>query len=121
MPVPAKIIRKKADFIIGVNLESTGYIFPQIRNAMDVMNLADRIRYKRIIEESLNGIDFLISPNLENFSWGDFTIARELMQKGESDTLELGKELKASLSASRYRRLMPLTKFFNFRLPFKRK
>jgi NTE family protein len=120
MPVPAKIIREKADFIIGVNLESTGYRFPPIRNAMDVMNLADRIRYKRIIEDSLSGIDFLISPNLENFSWGDFTVARELVQKGESEMLGLGKELTAALRANRYRGLMPLKKFLSF-LPFKRK
>jgi len=88
---------------------------------MDVMNLADRIRYKRIIEESLNGIDFLISPNLESFSWGDFTIAKKLMQKGESEMLSLGKELKAALKANQYRGLSPLKKFFSFRLPFKRK
>jgi NTE family protein len=121
MPVPAKIIREKCDFVIGVNLEGTGYKFPLIRNAMDVMNLADRIRYKRIIEESLSGIDFLISPNLENFSWGDFTIAKELVQKGESEILAIGKELKASIKANRYRRLASLRKFFNFRLPFKHK
>jgi NTE family protein len=121
MPVPAKIIREKADFIIGVNLESSGYRFPPIRNAMDVMNLADRIRYKRIIEDSLSGIDFLISPNLENFSWGDFTVARELVQKGESEMLGLGNELKAALKANRYKGLMPLKKFFSFHLPFKRK
>lgn len=121
MPVPAKIIREKVDFIIGVNLEGTGYRFPLARNAMDVMNIADRIRYKRIIEESLGGIDFLISPNLENFSWGDFTIAKELMQKGESEVLVLGKELKAALRANRYRGLMPFKKFFNFSLPLERK
>ena len=120
MPVPAKIIREKADFIIGVNLESTGYRLPPIRNAMDVMNLADRIRYKRIIEDSLSGIDFLISPDLENFSWGDFTIARELVQKGESEMLGRGEELAAALRANRYRGLMPLKKFLSF-LPFKRK
>jgi len=118
MPVPAKIIRRKADFIIGVNLESTGYKFPLVRNAMDVMNLADRIRYKRIIEESLSGIDFLIAPNLENFSWGDFTIAGELVEKGESEMLQFGKELKASLKANRF---MPFRKFFNLRLPFEHK
>lgn len=121
MPVPAKIIREKCDFIIGVNLEGTGYKFPLIRNAMDVMNLADRIRYKRIIEDSLNGIDFLVSPNLENFSWGDFTIVKELVQKGESEMLGLGKELRASLKANRYRMPMSLRKFFSFRLPFKHK
>ncbi|MDD4954688.1 MAG: patatin-like phospholipase family protein [Candidatus Omnitrophica bacterium] len=119
MPVPAKIIRDKADFIIGVNLEGTGYRFPIVRNAMDVMNLADRIRYKRIIEDSLAGIDFLISPNLEKFSWGDFTIARELMQKGESEVLASGKELKAALKANRYKSFLPFKKIFNFRLPFK--
>jgi NTE family protein len=121
MPVPAKIIRDKADFVIGVNLESTGYRFPAVRNAMDVMNLADRIRYKRIIEDSLDGIDFLISPNLENFSWGDFTLAKSLTKKGESDVLALGKELKASLAARQRKEFAPFKKFFSFPFHFKRK
>lgn len=119
MPVPAKIIRKKADFIIGVNLESSGYRLPQVRNAMDVMNLADRIRYKRIIEESLSGVDFLISPNLESFSWGDFTIAKELIKKGESEVLAMEKDLRARIRVGKYRKLIPFGGLFNFRRPLK--
>lgn len=121
MPVPAKIIRKKSDFVIGINLESSGYVFPHIRNAMDVMNLADRIRYKRIIEESLQGVDFLISPNLESFSWGDFSRAEELAQKGEAEILALGKELKTALRVGRYKRFFTFRNFYGFSLPYKRK
>lgn len=112
MPVPARIIRAKSDFIIGINLESSGYRFPHIRNAMDVMNLADRIRYKKIIEESLQNVDFLVSPNLENFSWGDFGRAKELVQKGESEILSFENKLKDAMKLHKYKRFFSLTNCF---------
>jgi hypothetical protein len=64
---------------------------------MDVMNIADRIRYKKIIEDSLSGIDFLFSPDLEAFAWGDFTRCLELVRKGEEEVYKYEKQLLRAL------------------------
>lgn len=108
MPIPAKIIKDKADFIIAINLESSGYYFPAMRSAMDVMNLADRIRYKRIIEDSLTGIDYLFSPNLESFPWGDFARGAELVKKGEEEVLQHADELLRALKKERIKKFFSL-------------
>ncbi|MEI8350148.1 MAG: patatin-like phospholipase family protein [Candidatus Omnitrophota bacterium] len=111
MPVPSKAIREKVDFVIGINLESTGYHFPQVRNAMDVMNLADRIRYRHIIEDSLMGIDFLLSPDLESFPWGDFDRAKELVEMGEKQMLEKGALLRKAIKITKIKQFFRIKPF----------
>jgi hypothetical protein len=115
LPVPARIIRDKVDFVIGINLESSGYVYPFIRNAMDVMNMADRIRYKKIIEDSLTGIDFLFSPDLEPFCWGDFSRGAELVKKGENEVLTRSGELFRALRMARIKNFFSLSRFFKKR------
>jgi NTE family protein len=110
MPIPAKVIREKVDFIIGINLESSGYYFPPIRSAMDVMNIADRIRYKKIIEDSLEGIDFLLAPDLESFPWGDFSKCLELVKKGEEQVYIYEKELLRALKNKRIKKFFFLSR-----------
>jgi NTE family protein len=92
-PVPVRIIRKRMNFIVGINLENAWPPSPQIKSAIDILSLTDRIRYKRILEESIKEVDFLIAPDLEDFPLADFSRARELVKRGEKDTLEKGEEL----------------------------
>ena len=113
MPVPAKLIKDKVDFIIGINLESSGYYFPPMRSAMDVMNIADRIRYKKIIEDSLKCADFLFSPDLESFAWGDFTKTEILIQKGEEEVLARADELFRALRKRKIKKLFSLSYILN--------
>lgn len=112
MPVPVRILKEKSDFVIAINLERSDYKFPHVRNAMDLMNLADRIRYRRIIEESLVGADFLIAPDLEDFCWGDFSRAKELVQKGEHETIKVIKNLEKAIKQHKVRRFFFLDRFF---------
>ncbi|MFA5271529.1 MAG: patatin-like phospholipase family protein, partial [Candidatus Omnitrophota bacterium] len=113
MPVPVKILKQKTDFVIAINLERSDYKSPHIRNAMDLMNLADRIRYRRIIEESLVGADFLIAPDLEDFCWGDFSRAKELAKKGEHETIKVVKNLEKAIKQHKVRKFFFLDRFFS--------
>lgn len=117
MPVPAKAIEDKADFVIGINLESSGYYFPTVRSAMDVMNIADRIRYKRIIEDSFTGVDFLFSPDLESFAWGDFTKPLELIKRGEEEVYSRSAELLRAIRRRRIKIFFPLNNIFKNKTP----
>ena len=112
MPVPVKILKERSDFVIAINLERSDYKFPHVRNAMDLMNLADRIRYRRIIEESLVGTDFLIAPDLEEFCWGDFSRAKELVQKGEAETLKVAGKLTKAINRHKVRKFFFLDRIF---------
>jgi hypothetical protein len=98
------------DFIIGINLESRDYFFPKVRSAMDVMNLADRIRYRKIIEKSLEGIDLLISADLESFDWGDFTKAKELIDRGEKEVMLVADKLMRKLKQRKFTSMFPFSR-----------
>ncbi len=112
MPVPVRVLKGKSDFIIAINLEKTDYKLPHVRNAMDLMNLADRIRYRRIIQESLAGANFLIAPDLEDFCWGDFSRAKELVEKGEVETAKLAEKLIKAINQHKFRKFFFLDRLF---------
>ena len=110
MPVPVSIIRKKADFVIAVCLENPWPPVSPMRNAIDLMYLADRLRYKTIIEENVLEADFLLAPPLENFSLADFESAHELVRRGEEDMAAKSGKLLKLLRGTRFRKIFFLSK-----------
>jgi NTE family protein len=89
VPIPAPLLKDKVDMIIGVNLD-TAWSFPkEIKSVIDVMFISDRIRYKKILADSLQDVDFLISLDNDSFSWTDFDRAEELIQLGRKRAEEL--------------------------------
>lgn len=81
-PIPAPLIRKNVDFIIGVDLEMPWDNTRKIKNALDVMFTADRVRCKKVMEECLAEVDFLISFK-SSIIWTDFDKVEELIRLGE--------------------------------------
>jgi NTE family protein len=104
LPVPAEPLKNKSDFIIGVNVEVLQEGAPQIKNAIDVLFLADKIRYKKIVEENTKEVHFLISPQLKEIYWADFDKAKDLVKKGEREIIEKREELFRILKREKLRR-----------------
>ena len=84
VPIPAPLLKGKVDMIIGVNLD-TAWLYPkEIKSVIDVMFVSDRIRYKKILADSLQDVDFLISLDNDSFRWTDFDRAEELIELGRT-------------------------------------
>ena len=90
--VPTSALKKECNFIVGVNVENTKYN-SNYKNAIDLLCISDNIRYKKIVENNLKEADFIISGNLEKFTWADFEKAKELIKLGEETTSSLVNEL----------------------------
>ena len=91
--IPTSALKKECDFIIGVNVENIKYKFPNYKNAIDLLCISDFIRYKKIVENNLKEANFLVSGNLERFTWVDFKKAKELIKIGEETTNSLANQL----------------------------
>ncbi|HDN85956.1 MAG TPA: hypothetical protein ENG49_01895 [Candidatus Omnitrophica bacterium] len=86
-PVPSLLLKEKVDFIVGVSLESAWVPYQETKNAVEVMFMVDRIRYKRIFEETIKEVNFLISFPHAPFKWTDFDKAEDFIEMGERETL----------------------------------
>ena len=109
-PMPAELIKKEVDFVIGVNVENLEEKLPIIKNAIDILFLVDKIRYKKILEDNLKNVDFLISLQLKGILWTDFDKAKELIKKGEEEGIEKGKKLIKILKKEKIKRFFFLKK-----------
>jgi len=109
-PMPAELIKREVDFVIGVNVESLEEAPPLIKNAIDILFLTDKIRYKRILENNLKSVDFLISSQVKGILWVDFDKAKDLIKKGEEEGIEKGKELIKILKKEKIKRFFFLRK-----------
>ncbi len=102
--LPVQALFKRADFILGVSLEGKEYVFSPFRNAIDLLCLTDRIRYRKIVEENLKKTNLLIFPSLEKFSWGDFDRAEDLIRLGEEFTQEFCPALIQAIKREKIKR-----------------
>ena len=105
-PVPASLIKRHVDFVIGVDLEMPWNKDREIKNALDSMFSADRVRYKKIVEMSLCDVDFLISFK-DSFLWTDFHKAEELIRLGERYMNNVKEKLIKRIKHSRRRYFFP--------------
>ncbi|UCC95489.1 MAG: patatin-like phospholipase family protein [Candidatus Omnitrophota bacterium] len=99
--LPAEPLKEYADFIVGINVEHFRFTPSPIRDAVDVLFCADRVRWKNAIENTLKAADFLISAPTEGIFWGDFDKAKELIEQGEKTGLMYGEELLKALRRER--------------------
>lgn len=105
--LPTRALKKKVDFIIGINLEKKkrkGFL----RSGMDILLSADEIRHLKLIEFSKREADFLFEPDTACFGWADFSRASEIIERGREEAYRRIFELKKRL---RYRRFFPFLKF----------
>jgi len=105
MPLPVEAINKEVDFVIGINVEDAEDIFRESDSAIDTMFCADRIRYREIVEQNKRMADFLIAPSLNDMHWTDFDRARDLAERGERETLQMGDELRKALRGQKFKRI----------------
>ena len=88
-PLPARMITGYVDFTIGVGVEESFHFSPDsIKNVLDMLFTVDRIRYKKIIEQNQAAADFLIMPDVANYSWSDFGCFDDIIEAGYVQTLK---------------------------------
>ncbi|RKY45790.1 MAG: hypothetical protein DRP81_02780 [Candidatus Omnitrophota bacterium] len=104
-PVPSLLLKEKVDFIVGVSLESAWVPYQETKNAVEVMFMVDRIRYKRIFEETIKEVNFLISFPHAPFKWTDFDKAEDFIEMGEKETLAKKDEFIKILKRHRRRKI----------------
>lgn len=105
VPVPSKIINRRKYFVVGVNLEYLEKIDSQVKNTIDILFLIDRIRYRKILNDNVSHLDFLLSTkNLENIAWPDFDRSKELVKMGEEETLARGDDLLKAMKKARFKK-----------------
>jgi NTE family protein len=100
---PAEVIKTKSNFIIGVNVEEP-WSPAMAKSAIDVLFLADRVRHKKILSDSLKNADFLLYPDINDISWLDFDKIRELIRRGETAMLEKEAELTKAMKRHKIKR-----------------
>ncbi|MFH1201681.1 MAG: patatin-like phospholipase family protein [Candidatus Omnitrophota bacterium] len=81
--VPVETAGKEgADFIIAVDVEERPS-FGETRHGLDILVRADQIRSNKLNNLILSRADFVITPDVKNLGWADFSRAKFCIQKGE--------------------------------------
>ncbi|UCG35103.1 MAG: patatin-like phospholipase family protein [Candidatus Omnitrophota bacterium] len=93
LPLPARVLKDKCNFIIGVSVEIPSVDPPPTNNAIDTMFTVDQLRYKWIADYTKEEADFTIVPQMEGVAWTDFERSRELIDRGQKETLAMGDQL----------------------------
>ncbi|UCD15040.1 MAG: patatin-like phospholipase family protein [Candidatus Omnitrophota bacterium] len=105
-PVPVSAIKGRNTFVIASNIENVTHDNSRKKSALDILTMADKIRYRKIVKDSVIAADFVIYPFLEGILWSDFDRAKELVKVGETEVLSKGPDLIKRLRKAR------LKKFF---------
>lgn len=100
-PVPVDALFGHVDFIIGASVE------PKIRrakisNSLDVLLTSDEIRYIKIMENTISKADILIEPDLNDYSWAEFSKIEEIILKGREEAERMLPDLKRVLRKKKY-------------------
>ncbi len=88
VPLPVEPLKKEVDFVIGVNLDAPWEVPKEVKNALEVMFLVDRIRYKKIVEETLKEVNYILYLKGKGFCWTDFDKAKLFIELGEKEILD---------------------------------
>ena len=99
--VPIEVARKLgADFVIAINVEE-GIFHDKFRHGMDVLFQSDEIRSHELVRLQLKLADFVIRPQVQDFSWAAFSKGAECIQEGEKAAEEALSRLKSTLTKKR--------------------
>jgi len=101
MPVPAYVLIKKANFIIGISVEERFQPPQNIKNALEMLFTADKIRYSKITKDNLKQVDFLLRPSVSSYTWGDFDVADEIIELGQKEMFAKKEELVKILNKTK--------------------
>ena len=105
LPLPARVLKDKCNFIIGVSVETPSVEPPPTKNTIDIMFTVDQLRYKWIADYTNQEADFTIAPEMEGVTWTDFERAKELIDRGQSETLDISDNLNRAARKARLKSL----------------
>ncbi len=101
-PVPVEVARQMgADVVIAVNTVSSLLPADKIKNPIDIANQATSIMSLQKKEEELKEADFVINPELSEYSAMDFGSVERLISLGEDTADSLINEIKIIIESKR--------------------
>ncbi len=113
-PVPVEVVRQMgADVVIAVNTVSPLLPAEKIKNPLDIANQTTSIMSLQRKEEELKRADFVITPELSEFSAMDFENVNRLISLGEGTTDSLIGDIKEII---RGKRKVPNPDSFQFKI-----
>ncbi|MCK4224572.1 MAG: BamA/TamA family outer membrane protein [candidate division Zixibacteria bacterium] len=101
-PIPVEVTKEMgADVVIAINTVSSLLPADKIKTPLDVANQATTIMSLRRQREELDKADYVITPDLSEFSSMDFARTAELITLGETTAESLIFEIKKAISQNK--------------------
>ncbi len=99
--LPVNIVRDMgSDFVIAVAIDESMHQSKDLENALNVADQATSILMRSITELSKNLADFVITPDMENFSSNNFTNILDIIEQGRIAAREAMPALNKKLAQS---------------------
>jgi NTE family protein len=95
-PVPIRPLRHKSNFVLGINLEPKVRV-RRLKNGMDIMVSCEDIRLNRLVNDAMQQADFIIEPDVADFSWAAFSRIDEIVARGREEAERKVDELRKVL------------------------
>jgi NTE family protein len=96
--VPIDACRKLgADFVIAVNVEPEVF-HDKFKNGMDIFFQSDIIRMHELLRLKLKQADFIVNPEVNNFSWAAFSKTKICIYEGEKAANRIVAALKSAIA-----------------------
>jgi len=95
-PVPIVPLRKKSTFVLGINLEPKVRV-RRLKNGMDIMVSCEDIRLNRLVNDAMKLADFIIEPDVADFSWAAFSRIDEIVARGREEAERMLPALKSAI------------------------
>jgi len=120
-PVPVEVVKQMgADVVIAVNTVSPLLPAEEIKNPIDIANQATSIMSLQKKDEELKKADFVLSPELSEFSAMDFGNVAKLIRLGEDTADSLINNIKKTIESKKHEfyvlRKVPNPDSFEFKI-----
>lgn len=99
--VPVEALYGRAEFIVGISAEPR-VLQARVDNSVSIMLSSDEIRYSKLVKDSLLKADFVIEPELDDYSWADFSKIDDIIEAGRDEAAVKIKELRKALNRKKY-------------------
>lgn len=97
-----------ADFVIGINVEGN-LLFKSIHNGLDALFQAYEISSYELNRIKLENCDFVVTPQVQEVKWAQFSKARDCIRAGEKEARRILPGLKDKINQAKAKR-----KIFSF-------
>jgi len=106
--VPGDVTRfLGADMVIGVCVSSGVEDFTQWNNCVEILSRADEITRHYLGKLRLRECDVLITPQVADIEWNQFTRAREAIKAGEEAALKALPTIRRLIKRCKWKRWLP--------------